>query len=146
MSENSEGVRSNLYLDREESKKVAKEMNDTLTDLKDLLKVADYLGVKTENQRGKDIIKYAVNSAKDGHYWEAQDALEEGKRFLKEVLDEKIENELIDLSLSLDEIEDERTSKKANKKIFQIEDAREEERYKDIPELIYKAWDEIEGN
>jgi len=143
MSEDSEGVRASLYLDREESKKVAKEMSKTLTDLRDLLKVANYLGVETENQRGKKIIKYAVSSAKDGHYWEAQDALEEGKKFLKNTLDEKIENELMDLSLSLDNIEEERVSKNANKKIAQIEEAKEEERYEDIPELVYKAWDEI---
>lgn len=139
--EKKKGFSGNLT--REEIKEASLKINETLVELKELLKVADYLGAEGENPKGKETIKYAVEASKEGRYWDSLVALQEGKDFLKEVLDEKIENEVMDLSLSVDMMRDESKASKVNRLITKIEKAKEEEEYERVPELVFKAWENI---
>lgn len=130
-------------LPREEIKKVSHELNEILVELKNLLKVADYLGIKAENQKGKEIINHALEASKEEHYLEALDALREGTNFLKEQIDKKVEEEVMDLSLSVDGIQEESKSRKVNNLISKIENASGDEDYEKIPEYVFKAWEQI---
>lgn len=130
-------------LRREEIKEIKRETSKTLVEIKYLLRIADYMGIRAERERGKRIIKYALKTSKEGYHWEALDALREARNFLKELVDKRMEEEIIDLSFVLDDLEGGGRSKKIMNTISKLEKARDEEEYEDVPELIFKAWEAV---
>lgn len=119
------------------------EINTTLSKLKLLLKVVSYLGIKAEDERGKEAITSAVKNVKDGNLEKTKDSLEESCKFLKEKIDDTIEKELEEMKIQAGLKEDEVENRDIKRAISRLEKAKENEDYDDLPDLFFKAWDEV---
>jgi len=116
---------------------------NTLSELKLLLKVVTYLGIKTKDERGKETINSAVKSAKGGDLQKAVDSLEESCDFLKEKIDETVEREIEKIKSVEGMNEDDSGHQHIKRAISKLERAKENKEYEDLPDLLFEAWDKV---
>jgi len=128
--------------DRRDEETMSKFRN-TLSELKSLLKIVRYLGIKTKDERGKETITSAVQNAKDGDLQKAVDSLEESCDFLIEKIDETVEREIEKMKSMRGSNENDPKHKDINRAISKLERAKDNEEYEDLPDLLFEAWDKV---
>ncbi|MFP3872584.1 MAG: hypothetical protein ACLFVL_06870 [Candidatus Aenigmatarchaeota archaeon] len=128
---------------REEIREAHDEINNTLEVLKDLIEVADDLDIHADRDEGKEMILQAVETAEEGYYWKSLAALEESKKFLKNLIDERVEEEITELSQSVKGIKKEIKSRKVDALISKIGDNKVNENYEKVTKLVFEARDII---
>ncbi len=127
------------------SKDQIKDIKSSLSELKSLLEVASYLGIKSESERGKKAIKSATEFVKNGDLEKTQTFLTQSCDFLKEKIDEKVDHELDRLRSFEDTVSNEKKNKniKIDRVLKKLEKTKKDGDYEDIPELVFNAWDEV---
>ncbi len=118
-------------------------IKEKLSELKILLKVVSYLGIKAEDERGREAIISAVENVKSGELKKTEDSLEESCKFLREKIDETIEEELEKLRIHLASRNDYTEHENIGRSISKLKKAKEDKRYEDIPDLYFEAWDKV---
>lgn len=131
-----------IDLDRQ-TKGTMSEINETLSDLKHLLKVVTYLGIKTEDERGREAITSAMKNVKTGDLEKTKDSLEKSCEFLKQKIDKTVEKELKKMESQANLKEDETRDRDIERAISKLEKAKEDKDYDDLPDLFFQAWDEV---
>lgn len=120
------------------------QIKKTLVELKDLLEVIKYLGIKSEDQTGREKITSAVEHAKVRDHKNTLESLKKSSKFLKEKIDEHVEKEIEEMRSELREKSDDiPNSQNIKRKISRLEEACQDKVYEDIPENFFRAWDEL---
>lgn len=128
--------------DRRDKETMSK-INKALSELKVLLEVITYLGIKAEDERGKETITSAVDNVKAGNLEKAKDSLDESCEFLKAKIDETIEKELEKMESQAGLKEEGTGNREIERALSKLEKAKENNEYEDLPDLFFEAWDKV---
>ncbi|MEF8832281.1 MAG: hypothetical protein V5A66_02040 [Candidatus Thermoplasmatota archaeon] len=125
--------------DRETMSKI----NKALSELKVLLEVITYLGIKAEDEQGKETITSAVDNVKAGNLEKAKDSLNESCEFLKAKIDKTIEKELEKMETQAGLKEEGKGNQEIERAISKLKKSKENNEYEDLPDLFFQAWDKV---
>ncbi len=128
-----------------ENDDIKKEVKKVLSELKELIQVAVYLGIKTDNEQRKQTIKSAVESVKDNDLEGTLGKLEETCDFLKDKIDEKVDRDLEEIESRKSKLSDKENLDlgKIDRNISKIKKGTKKGTYKKIPDLLFQAWNEL---
>ncbi len=121
------------------------QIKETLVELKDLLEVIKYLGIKSDDEQGRENITSAVKHAKSRDHKKTLESLQESSDFLKEKIEDYVEKEIEDMRSELSKESDHETINSQNIKrdISKLEEAYQAKEYEDIPEHFFRTWNEL---
>lgn len=118
-------------------------INNTLSELKVFLEVVTYLGIKAEDERGREEITSAVENVKAGDFEGTLNSLEKSCEFLREKIDETVEKELEKMKSHEVVSEDGSGTQDIKRAISKLEKAKENKEYEDLPDRFFQAWNKV---
>ncbi len=124
-------------------KETISKVKDTFFELKQLLKVVTYLGIRAEDERGRKAIISAVENVKAGDFTKTNDSLKDSCEFLKEKIDKTIDKELKKMRGQIALNESGLKHRDIERAMSKLEKGKNNNEYEEIPDLFFQAWDKV---